>query len=73
MIKQWLKAGYIEAEMFHETSKGTPQGGCLSPLFLNIALNGMEELLATYHKVKEYIYTQSNGRQRVCRKELRAR
>jgi len=70
MIKQWLKAGYVEAEMFHETDKGTPQGGCLSPLLLNIALNGMEDLLAIHHKVRKYSYTQPNGRQSVCRKEL---
>ena len=39
LIKQWLKAGYVEAEMFHATSEGTPQGGSISPLLLNIALN----------------------------------
>lgn len=71
MIKQWLKAGYVEAEMFHETSSGTPQGGIVSPLLLNVALNGLEELLATHRKVKEYIYTQPNGRQKVSRRELR--
>lgn len=71
LIKQWLKAGYVEAGMFHETSKGTPQGGCLSPLLLNIAINGLEELLATHHKVREYTYTQPDGRQRVHRKELK--
>ena len=25
LIKQWLKAGYVEAECFHETDSGTPQ------------------------------------------------
>ncbi len=46
LIKQWLRAGYIEAEMFHSTEKGTPQGGNISPLLANIALDGMEELLS---------------------------
>jgi len=27
LIKQWLKAGYVEAEIFHKTESGTPQGG----------------------------------------------
>ena len=27
LIKQWLKAGYVEAEIFHDTESGTPQGG----------------------------------------------
>jgi RNA-directed DNA polymerase len=68
MVKQWLKAGYVEAEMFHETSRGTPQGGIVSPLLANIALDGLDELLATHRKVKEYAYTEPNGRQKVSRK-----
>ena|SRR5215467_4453119 len=30
-IKQWLKAGYIEQEVFHATERGTPQGGVVTP------------------------------------------
>lgn len=45
LVKQWLKAGYIEAEVFHSTNSGTPQGGVISPLLANIALNGMQEML----------------------------
>jgi RNA-directed DNA polymerase len=51
-----LKAGYIEAEMFHPTESGTPQGGIVSPLLANIALDGIEELLSQFQKVKEYQY-----------------
>lgn len=69
LIKQWLKAGYVEAEVFYETHSGTPQGGIISPLLANIALDGLENLLATKRKVKEYTYTQANGRQRTQRKE----
>jgi len=36
LIKQWLKAGYVEAEMFHATPEGTPQGGSISPLLLTL-------------------------------------
>src|SRR5947207_2837230 len=45
LIKQWLKAGYVEEGMFHETEHGTPQGGVVSPLLANIALHGMEEAI----------------------------
>ena len=27
LVRAWLKAGYVEAEFFHETESGTPQGG----------------------------------------------
>src|SRR5438067_2622703 len=45
LIKQWLKAGYVEQGTFHATEQGTPQGGVASPLLANIALHGMEEAI----------------------------
>jgi len=45
LIRQWLKAGYREEGVFHETETGTPQGGVISPLLANIDLHGMEEAL----------------------------
>ena len=45
LIKQWLKAGYMEEREFHATESGTPQGGVVSPVLLNVALHGMEEAL----------------------------
>lgn len=47
MIRQWLKAGYVEQEMLHATEAGTPQGGVISPLLANIALDGMQQHLGT--------------------------
>jgi RNA-directed DNA polymerase len=52
LIKQWLKAGYMEGDVFHETESGTPQGGVVSPLLANIALHGMEEALTVYKTFK---------------------
>ncbi len=44
MIDDWLKAGIVEAgKGFSPTLAGTPQGGVISPLLLNIALHGLEE------------------------------
>ena len=44
MIRNWLKAGVFEAgKGFAPTEEGTPQGGVISPLLLNVALHGLEE------------------------------
>jgi RNA-directed DNA polymerase len=44
MVAGWLKAGVLETEKgFSPTRAGTPQGGVISPLLLNIALHGLEE------------------------------
>lgn len=52
LIKQWLKAGYVDRGSFHESTSGTPQGGVISPLLANIALHGMEEALTDYKTLK---------------------
>ncbi|HWM98324.1 MAG TPA: group II intron reverse transcriptase/maturase, partial [Streptosporangiaceae bacterium] len=43
MIAGWLKAGVIEDGAFAPTEEGTPQGGVISPLLMNVALHGLEE------------------------------
>lgn len=41
-IEQWLKAGVLERGQFTPTDEGTPQGGVISPLLMNVALHGLE-------------------------------
>lgn len=53
-IKKWLKAGYVESQIFNKTNKGTPQGGILSPLLANIALDGMDNWLSRITETKVY-------------------
>jgi RNA-directed DNA polymerase len=42
ILKQWLEAGYIEKDAFHQTEAGTPQGGIISPVLANLTLDGLE-------------------------------
>ncbi len=42
-VAAWLKAGVMEQGELAATDAGTPQGGIISPLLLNIAMHGMEE------------------------------
>lgn len=43
MIRDWLTAGVFErGKGFAPTEEGTPQGGVISPLLLNVALHGLE-------------------------------
>ncbi|MDT9323845.1 MAG: reverse transcriptase domain-containing protein [Limnospira sp. PMC 1290.21] len=52
-LKQWLKAGVLDNGVFEDTETGTPQGGVISPILANIALDGMARLIeTTYPKVK---------------------
>jgi RNA-directed DNA polymerase len=43
-IRRWLKAGVVELGHYSDTEAGTPQGGVISPLLANVALEGMERL-----------------------------
>jgi len=46
MLSQWLKAGYLYRNTFHQTTEGTPQGGVISPVLANWALDGLQQHLA---------------------------
>ncbi|WP_201365247.1 group II intron reverse transcriptase [Dictyobacter formicarum] len=55
LIKQWLKAGYVDYGTFYTTEQGTPQGGVISPLLANIALHGMENAIGVKYSAGGYI------------------
>lgn len=45
VLRDWLKAGYVESGKLFPTEAGTPQGGIASPTIANIALDGLETVL----------------------------
>ncbi len=45
ILRKWLQAGYWEKGRIFPTRTGTPQGGLISPLLANRALDGMQAAL----------------------------
>jgi RNA-directed DNA polymerase len=45
ILQKWLKSGYMEKHVLHESTDGTPQGGIISPALANCTLDGLERLL----------------------------
>lgn len=43
VIRQFLKAGYVENWKYNKTYSGTPQGGIVSPILANIYLNELDQ------------------------------
>ena len=43
VIKQWLSCGYEEDNHHHQSKRGTPQGGVISPLLANIYLHPVDK------------------------------
>ena len=46
ILRRWLKAGYMEQHSRYPTESGTPQGGIISPVLMNMTLDGLEQQLA---------------------------
>lgn len=44
VLNQWLKSGFLDKGNIFPTLRGTPQGGIISPLLMNMALDGLEQV-----------------------------
>ena len=55
LIEMTLKSGVVDNGCFHETQKGSTQGGVASPLFANIYLHPLDTLITERgHKMVRY-------------------
>jgi RNA-directed DNA polymerase len=48
VLRQWLKAGFLEKHAWFATTEGTPQGGIVSPALANWTLDGLQRCLAEH-------------------------
>lgn len=46
VLKQFLKCGYVYDGELYSSEDGTPQGGVISPILANMALDGIQKMLA---------------------------
>jgi group II intron reverse transcriptase/maturase len=64
LIRNMLKAGYMEDWQYHDTLSGTPQGGVVSPVLSNIYLHKLDEFVE-----RELIPQHTRGNSRKVNRE----
>ena len=64
VIIRWLKKGIIDFGTFKHTDTGALQGGVISPLLCNIALDGLESELDIKYDATGYVSKKVNPRNR---------
>jgi RNA-directed DNA polymerase len=62
ILQKWLKSGYMEKHVLHETTDGTPQGGIISPALANCALDGLERLLREKYPAEKRLKSLGGGK-----------
>jgi len=65
ILRRWLRAGYVDEGTLFESTAGTPQGGIISPVIANMALDGLEA--AVYASVGSTKHARSKSQLNVIR------
>ena len=45
ILRKWLNCGFMELKTLNPTVEGTPQGGIISPVLMNMTLDGIETMI----------------------------
>lgn len=59
-IQAWLESGNIFEGIFESSDAGTPQGGAISPLLSNIALDGIEKMIGDWAETQHLLRPNGN-------------
>ena len=55
LLRKWLMAGYLERGALHRPEDGTPQGGVISPVLANLALDGLAARLRAHFPRQKWV------------------
>jgi RNA-directed DNA polymerase len=67
LIRQWLKAGVVEAGQWHPTTMGSPQGGVISPVLANIYLHVLDMYWTQQYSALGHLTRYADDMLIVCR------
>lgn len=56
ILDEWLEAGFMEGNAFHNTTDGVPQGGVVSPTCANLTLDGLENVITSLSQKDDVIH-----------------
>ena len=56
ILDEWLKAGFMEKNVFYNNTDGVPQGGVISPTCANLTLDGLEKVINSISRKDDPIH-----------------
>ena len=73
LLRQWLKAGVLEAGEIHPTDQGVPQGSVISPLLANVVLHELDRFWEDRCRHLGQLVRYADDFVIICRTEAEAR